>query len=137
MKPQLLIEAIWAAGAVQLAILAANLPLPGMLEVRERFAGVPRFLRQIFYVHWIYIVIILAMFAALSFGFAPQLAGASSLGRFLSGFMGCFWLLRISLQVFYYDREIRRRNRVLDSLYLIALTALVLVFAIAAARLMR
>ena len=137
MKPQLLIEAIWAAGAVQLAILAANLPLPGMLEVRERFAGVPRFLRQIFYVHWIYIVIILAMFAALSFGFAPQLAGASSLGRFLSGFMGCFWLLRIWLQVFYYDREIRRRNRVLDSLYLIALTALVLVFAIAAARPMR
>jgi hypothetical protein len=137
MKPQLLIDAIWAAGAVQLAIIAANLPLPEMLEVRERFSGLPRFLCQIFYVHWIYIVIILAMFAALCFSFAPQLAGGSSLGRFLSGFMCWFWLLRICLQVFYYDREIRRRNRVLDSLYLIALAALVLVFGVAAARPMR
>ena len=133
MKQPLLIEAIWTAGAVQLAIIAANLPLPGRLEVRERFAGVPRFLCQIFYVHWIYLVIILAMFAALCFSFAPQLAGASSMGRFLSAFMCGFWLLRICLQVFYYDREIRRRNRVLDSLYLIALTALVLVFGVAAA----
>ena len=137
MKQQLLIEAIRAAGAVQLAVLAANLPLPGMLEVRKRFAGLPRFLCQIFYVHWIYIGIILAMFAVLCFSFAPELAGASSLGRFLSGFLCGFWLLRIGWQVFYYDREIRRRNGALDSLYLIALTALVLVFGIAAARPMR
>ena len=137
MKQQLLIEAIWTAGAVQLAIIAANLPLPGILEVRERFAGVPRFLCQIFYVHWICIGITLAMFAVLCFSFARELAGASTMGRFLSAFMGSFWLLRICLQVFYYDREIRRRNRALDSLCLVALTALVLVFGIAAAGPMR
>ena len=137
MKQQLLIEAIRTAGAVQLAILAGNVPLPGMLHVRERFAGVPRFLCQIFYVHWIYIVITLAMFAVLCFGFARELAGASPMGRFLSAFMGSFWLLRICLQAFYYDREIRRRNQLLDSLYLAALTALVLVFGSAAARPLR
>lgn len=116
MKQQLLIEAIRAAGAVQLAMLAANLPLPGRLEVRQRFAGLPRFLCPIFYVHWIYIGIILAMFAVLCFSFAPELAGTSSLGRFLNGFLCGFWLLRIGGQVFYYDREIRRLHRVLDSL---------------------
>jgi hypothetical protein len=129
-----MIRAIWGAGLVHVGIMAANIPLPGRLRVRERLAGVPRFVRQIFYVHWIYIVIVLGMFAALCFGFAPELVGASGLGRFLSGFMAGFWLLRIVLQIFYYDREIRRENRVLDILYLGSLVVLVVVFGTAAVR---
>jgi hypothetical protein len=78
------------------------------------------------------IVIVLGLFAALCFGFAPELAGASALGRFLSGFMAGFWLLRIVLQIFYYDREIRRENRGLDMLYVASLIALVVVFGMAA-----
>jgi len=127
-------QAIRVAGAVQVAIMAANVPLPGRLRVRERLAGTPAFIRQIFYVHWIYILIILGMFAGLCFGFARELAGKSGLGRFLSGFMAGFWLLRIGLQVFYYDDEVRRENRVLDGLYLAALVVLVGVFGIAAWR---
>jgi hypothetical protein len=126
------IRAIWAAGVVQLGILAANAPLPGRLRVRERLAGVPRFIRQIFYVHWIYIVIVLGMFTGLCFRFAPDLAGVSALGRFLSGFMAGFWLLRCGLQVFYYDRQVRRENRGLDMLYIGSLIALVLIFGMAA-----
>jgi hypothetical protein len=129
-----MIHAIWGAGVVHVGIMAANIPLPGRLRVRERLAGVPRFVRQIFYVHWVYIVIVLGMFAALCFGFAPELAGASGLGRFLSGFMAGFWLLRIVLQVFYYDREIRRENRVLDTLYVGSLIVLVVIFGMAAVR---
>jgi hypothetical protein len=125
-------RAIWGAGAVQLGIIAANVPLPGRLRVRERLAGVPAFVRQIFYVHWLYIVIVLGMFAALCFRFGRELAGATAMGQFLSGFMAGFWLLRIGLQIFYYDREIRRQNRVLDALYLVALVVLVVVFGMAA-----
>ena len=91
-------------------------------------------MRQIFYVHWLYIVIVLGMFAALCFGFARELAGATAMGRFLSAFMATFWLLRIGLQLFYYDREIRRQNRALDTLYLVSLVILVLVFGTAALR---
>ena len=125
---------IWGAGAVHVGIVAANIPLPGRLQVRQKLAGVPRFVRQIFYVHWVYIVIVLGLFAALCFGFAPDLAGASALGRFLSGFMAGFWLLRIGLQVFYYDREIRRENRGLDMLYVASLIVLVVIFGMAAIR---
>jgi hypothetical protein len=129
-----MVRAIWGAGLVHLGIIAANVPLPGRLRVRERLAGVPQFLRQIFYVHWIYIVIVLGMFAALCFFFASELAGASEMGRFLSGFMAAFWLLRIVLQVFYYDREIRRENRVLDLMYLGSLAVLVVIFGMATLR---
>ena len=123
-------RAIWGAGAVQLCIIAANVPLPARLRVGERLAVVPLFVRQIFYVHWVYIVIVLGMFAALCFGFGREFAGATSIGRFLSGFMAAFWLSRIALQILYYDRE----NRVLDALYLVALFVLVIVFGAAALR---
>jgi hypothetical protein len=132
MTIQFMRELIWGAGIAHVGIIAANIPLPGRLRVRERLAGVPKFVRQIFYVHWIYIVIVLGLFAALCFAFAPELAGASRLGRFLSGFMAGFWLLRIFLQIVYYDRELRRENHGLDTLYLGALSVLVIVFGIAA-----
>jgi hypothetical protein len=132
MNGTLMKEMIWGAGAVHLGIIAANVPLPGRLRVRERLASAPRFIRQIFYVHWIYIVIVLGMFAGLCFGFAPDLAGASALGRLLSGFLAGFWLLRFVLQIFYYDREIRRENRGLDILYVASLIVLVLIFGLAA-----
>jgi hypothetical protein len=134
MTGEWMIRAIWGAGAVHVGIVAANIPLPGRLRVRERMAGVPNFLRQIFYVHWIYIVIVVGLFAALCFGFAPELAGASGLGRFLSGFMSGFWLLRIGLQIFYYDREVRRENRGLDMIYVGSLIVLVVIFGMAAMR---
>lgn len=134
MNAEWMTRVIWGAGAVHLGIIAANVPLPGRLRVRERLAGVPRFMRQIFYVHWLYIVIVLGMFAALCFGFARELAGATPMGRFLSAFMAAFWLLRIGLQIFYYDREIRRQNQVIDALYMVALVVLLVVFGTAALR---
>jgi UDP-N-acetylmuramyl pentapeptide phosphotransferase/UDP-N-acetylglucosamine-1-phosphate transferase len=127
-------DAIRAAGAIYVGIMVANAPLPRRLRVRERLAGVPRFLRQIFYVHWIYIVLLLGMFAALCFGFAGDLSGSNALGRFLSACMAAFWLLRIALQVFYYDRQVRRENRGLDLLYMTALLFLVAIFGVAALR---
>jgi hypothetical protein len=132
MNSEMMMRAIWGAGFVHVGIILANIPLPGRLRVRERLSGLPQFVRQIFYVHWVYIVIVLGLFASLCFGFARDLAGGSALGRFLSGFMAAFWLLRIALQVFYYDRNLRRENRGLDSLYLASLSVLVVVFGLAA-----
>ncbi len=120
------------AGAIHLAILATNAALPRRLNVAAGIAPLPRFLRQVFIVHWIYIVLVVATFAALCLFFGPDLAGRTPLGRFLAGAMALFWLLRIVLQVFYYDRDLRRQNRALDFLYLAALSALVLILGFAA-----
>jgi hypothetical protein len=122
------VHLIWLAGAVHAGIVFANIPLPRRLRVRENLAGVAAFLRQIFYVHWIYIVLVVGLFSALCFGFARDLAGASVLGRFLSAFVCGFWLLRVLLQWFYYDAEMRRANRLLDAVYLVALAALIAIF---------
>lgn len=122
------VRLIWLAGAIQAGIVLVNGILPGRLRVRENVKSLPIFIRQIFYVHWVYIVLTVGLFSALCFGFAHDLAGASALGRFLSGFMGGFWLLRVALQWFYYDREVRRANRWLDALYLASLFVLSIIF---------
>lgn len=127
-----LVPWIWAAGAVHLAIVAANFALPGRLRVRENAARLSPLLRQVLYVHWLYIVIVLLLFACLSFFFAADLAGGSPLGRFLSAAIAFFWLLRIALQLFYYDGDARRQNRLLDVLYMGALIFLTAVFGAAA-----
>lgn len=134
MGSEVMKEAIWGAGVVHAGIVLDNIPLPGRLRVRERMAPVPRFLRQVFYVHWVYIVIVVGLFATLCFAFAPELAGASALGRFLSGFMASFWLLRMGLQIFYYDADVRHQNRGFDLMYLGALVILVAIFGVAALR---
>jgi hypothetical protein len=126
------VRLIWAAGAIQAGIVLVNGILPGRLRVRENVRGIPTFIRQIFYVHWIYIVLTVGFFSALCFGFAHDLAGSNSLGRFLSAFLAGFWLLRVVLQWFYYDREVRRANRWLDALYLASLIGLSFIFALAA-----
>lgn len=123
---------IWAAGAVQLVILAANFALPEKLRCRENLARVSPMIRQVFIVHWTYILAILAIFSSLCFWFAPELAGASRMGHFLSVVIALFWLSRIPIQLFFYDSELRRRHRVGDVSMLLAISFVVLVFGAAA-----
>jgi len=47
---------IWVAGAIQASIVLVNGILPSRLRVRDSMRPVPTFIRQIFYVHWVYIV---------------------------------------------------------------------------------
>ena len=132
MKAYDLVLWLWVAGAIQLAIVLANALLPAKLNVHAGMASVPRFLRQVFVVHWIYIVLTVSLFSLLCFFFARDLAGGSRLGRFLCSAMGVFWGLRLPLQLFYYDAELRRRNRVLDLAYSLAMVALIAIFGAAA-----
>ena len=127
-----LIPWLWAAGAVQLLILGANFVLPKKLSCRENLARVSPMIREVFIVHWVYIVLVLGIFTSLSFWFAPELAGASRLGRYLSAVIAVFWLLRVPIQLFFYDSELRRLNRFGDVVFLIAFSYVGVVFSVAA-----
>jgi hypothetical protein len=132
-----LVRLIWIAGVVLVVLIAANLALPRKIGCRENLARVSPLIRQVFIVHWIYIVLVLAIFALLCLFFAQDLAGASRLGRFLSGAMAIFWLLRIPLQLFFYDPEVRRQHRLGDVAYILAITYLAVVFTVAASGVLR
>jgi len=130
MRP--LIPWLWVAGAIQLLIIAANFALPKKLRCRENLVKVSPMIREVFVVHWLYIVLVLGIFTTLCFWFAPELAGGSRLGRFLSLAMSIFWLLRVPIQLFFYDREIRRQNRLADVAFLLTFSYLGIVFGAAA-----
>ena len=127
-----LIPWLWVAGALKLVIIAANFVVPKKLQCRENLAHVSPMIRTVFVVHWVYIVLVLGTFASLSFWFAPELAGASRLGRYLSAVIAVFWLMRVPIQLLFYDSEIRRQNRVGDAVFLLAFSYLGVVFSIAA-----
>ncbi|PYT70247.1 MAG: hypothetical protein DMG42_19745 [Acidobacteria bacterium] len=102
---------LWIAGFVQVAIASANLFLPAKLNYRENLSRVSPIIRQIFVVHSAYIVGVVLMFAAVTFGFAGDLASGRGLGRFLAGAIAVFWLVRVPVQLLYYDAALRRENR--------------------------
>ncbi|TME88505.1 MAG: hypothetical protein E6I43_02055 [Chloroflexi bacterium] len=125
---------IQIAGAVQLAIGLANLPLATRLQYRKNLAGASEIVRQVFYVHAAYIVLVVLGFAALALLFPAELSSGRPIGRFLSAFLAIFWLLRVPIQLFYYPAEIRRQNRLADVIFTVAFAFLAVVFGLAAMR---
>jgi len=125
---------IQIAGAVQLAIGLANLPLATRLQYRKNLAGASEIVRQVFYVHAAYIVLVVLGFAALALLFPAELSSGRPIGRFLSAFLAIFWLLRVPIQLFYYPAEIRRQNRLADVIFTVAFAFLAVVFGLSAMR---
>jgi hypothetical protein len=127
-----LVPFIWIAGLMHVVLTLLNFVLPRELRYRENLSKVAPIIRQIFVVHSVYITLILLGFAGLCFGFAGELTGGSAIGRLLSGFMAGFWLLRVAIQRFYYDAELKRQRRALDVAFTLVFAYLGVVFAIAA-----
>jgi hypothetical protein len=83
-------------------------------------------------VHSLYIVGVVLLFAALTLGFAGELAGGHGLGRFLAAAIALFGLFRIPVQFFYYDPELRQAHRTGDLAMTLALLFLGGTYAAAA-----
>ena len=108
---RVLLQLLWVAGFVQLAIASANVFLPSKLNYKENLSRVSPIIRQIFVVHSVYIVGVVLLFAAVTFSFAGELASGHGLGRFLAVAIAVFWLFRAPVQLLYYDATLRRENR--------------------------
>jgi hypothetical protein len=129
---RVLLQLLWLAGLVQVAIASANFFLPAKLNYKENLSRVSPIIRQIFVVHSVYIVGVVLLFAVVTFGFAGELASGHGLGRFLAASIALFWFLRLPLQVFYYDMSLRRAHRAGDLAMTVALLFLSGTYAAAA-----
>ncbi len=127
-----LLVLLWLAGFVQILIAASNLFLPRKLEYQKNLEHVAPIIRQIFVVHSVYIVGVLLLFAALTFGFASELASGKGLGRFLAAGIAVFWLFRAPVQLLYYDASLRRTNRLGDIAFITAALFLTIAYGAAA-----
>jgi hypothetical protein len=107
-----------AAGVVHVALAAMNAFLPSRIELGANLARVSPLVRQMAIVHHAYIVAVLLGFAGLCFFYPAELASGRGLGRALAGGISIFWLTRIPVQLFVYDRALRRKHRGIDLLLL-------------------
>lgn len=119
------------AGMILLGLVLANFVAAKRWRYADNLAGADAMVRQIFYVHCGYIVAIMAALALLCLGW-PHLLLEDRMGRVLCGFFGVFWGSRVVVQLTYYDREVRRRDRGWDVFFLGVFAVLSTVFTLAA-----
>jgi len=89
---------IFAAGLIQWSILAASAVVPFQLEWKTALSGLPRLLRQLFWIYGGYVVLGIVANGALCIFFADDLANGSPLSRALCAYIAIFWGVRFALQ---------------------------------------
>ncbi|MES2922936.1 MAG: hypothetical protein V4819_15380 [Verrucomicrobiota bacterium] len=119
------------AGLILSGLVMANFIAAKRWKYAENLAGSEAMVRQVFYVHCAYIVAIIAALAVLCMGW-PRLLLEDGMGHVLCGFFGLFWGSRVLVQLTYYDREVRRRDRGWDVFFLGVFAVLSAVFTLAA-----
>jgi hypothetical protein len=106
------------AGLLLLALLHAF--FPRRFRWREGLAGLSLLDRQLFHVHTLFVAVTVAFFGVLSIVAADALAaGGTLLGVLLGGF-AAFWLLRLAVQLFVFDRALWRGDRLRTALHVLA-----------------
>jgi hypothetical protein len=123
---------IWLAGGMQLVLIAVSFLLPGKLDYKENLAKVSPVIRQIFFVQHSFIMFGLLGLSGLCFFFAPEIVGGGVLGTYLSAGMALFWFLRLGVQIFFLDADVKRQHRLGDLAYKSVFTILCGIFTFVA-----
>lgn len=98
-------------GIIMAILVVVNFFVPARLRWREELARVSLVNRQIFQVHTMFIVLILAMFAVLLLTSADALLEPTRLSRLVLGGLTIFWGVRMLTQWFVYSPAIWRGDR--------------------------
>ena len=112
------------AAILQLSILIASAVVPRVLDWRRNLAGLDPFLRKLFWVYGVFIVLVIISFAVLTFLHAEAMAAGDSVARSLCFFIAIFWLARLLVQFAVFDA----RPFLTNSFYKAGYHALTLVF---------
>jgi len=91
------------AGLLHLGLICAGAMMPRAVNLRENLAGLPPFIRRLFWVYYSFIGLCLVSFGAMTVIFAPVLAAGSGLARAICLFLAVFWMLRLVAATFVFD----------------------------------
>ena len=101
MNMQLIIR---LAGLAQIALVMGSFAIPRVLNWRGELAKVQPLIKQMFWTYAAYILVINLCFGLLSVFCYPELVNGSKLAMLLTGFIAVYWISRILIQFFYFDR---------------------------------
>ena len=90
-------------GILHFSILAASVQIPRVLNWEKELAKLHPFLRQLFWVYGVFVVLTIIGFGTISLLCKEELLTGTLLGRSFCGFVAVFWLLRLLTQFFVFD----------------------------------
>lgn len=91
------------AGVLHLGLIVAGVMMPRVVNLRQHLAGLPPFIRQLFWVYYTFIGLCLVSFGLLTVTLAGTLAGGSDLARAVCAFLAIFWAVRLVAASFVFD----------------------------------
>jgi hypothetical protein len=91
------------AAAVQLLILIASASTPRVLDWRKNLAVLHPFLRKLFWVYGVFVVMVIIAFAVLTFRHADAMAAREPVAHSLRLFIAIFWGARLLVQFAIFD----------------------------------
>jgi hypothetical protein len=120
LSPALLLFNLRVVGVLMALLVLVNVvDVPRRLHWREEMARLSLINRQIFQVHSIFIVLMLALFAALLLTSADALLEPTRLGRAVLAGLTIFWGVRLAIQWFFYSPDVWRGNRLFTTMHVV------------------
>lgn len=119
---------LYVAGGIHFGILVMNVFLPGLLEYDSNLQKTDPIIRQVFYVHNAYILLMVAFIGGLCFFLPGKLVQGGILATVLCGFFTLFWGLRFLIQLTYYDPTLKQRFYMVHLMFTAAVGYLTVLF---------
>ena len=119
------------AGLMMVGLVIANFVASKRFRYAANLEASDTIVRQIFYVHCGYIILIIGALALLCLAWPTRLP-EEGMGRIVSGFFALFWGSRVAVQMTYYDSELRRDERFWDIFFLAVFLSLATIFTLTA-----
>ena len=111
LDPATLLPHLRAVGFVMALLVAVNLAVPSQFHWKEELSRVSLLNRQIFQAHTVFIILVLALFAALFLTCAEALLQPTRLSRAVLAGLTIFWGVRMMMQWFFYSPDVWRGHR--------------------------
>ena len=96
---------LYLAGLAQIALVVVSAAIPAVLKWKLALSAVPTLIRQMFWTYAAYILMINLSFGLLSVFALNDLTDGSLLACLVCGFIALYWISRILIQFFYFDRK--------------------------------
>jgi hypothetical protein len=126
MNPAILRDLILVSGVGHLVLSAGSLFVPVALKWKLNLKNLPPLLRQMFWTYAAYILMINICFGLICLLGTDELLGKSILANSLHLMISGYWLIRIGIQFFYFDKT----NAPKGTIYTLGEIVLVLLFTL-------
>ncbi|MCE3228923.1 MAG: hypothetical protein K0S32_3474 [Bacteroidetes bacterium] len=104
MNVELLKILLIISGVCHILLVAGSLLIPKLLNWKKELNVLPTLFKQMFWTYAGYILVINLCFGIISIIGTDELLNKSLLAKSICVFIGVYWLTRILIQFFYFDR---------------------------------